>query len=58
MRIECRLLFAYALRMSYMERQAAQEAREGVAGGHLPSGGRHPPAFLRSQRLLDWLSAA
>ena len=37
-----------------MKRQAAREAQDSEAKGYLPRGGLHPPAFLPSQRLLDW----
>ena len=37
-----------------MKRQAAREAQESAGRGYLPHGGLHPPAFLLTQRLLDW----
>ena len=40
--------------MGFNKRQAAREERESEAKGYLPYGGFHPPAFLPSQRLLDW----
>ena len=40
--------------MGFMKRQAAREAQESEAKGYLAHGGLHPPAFLPSQRLLDW----